>query len=49
MGLRVQINADAKEKILEGVVAFANAYGGRLLLGVAESETRPPCPTSTKL
>ena len=36
------LNAAAKKKILQEVVAFANAYGGRLLLGIAESETKPP-------
>ncbi len=49
MALRVQANADAKEELLQEVVAFANAYRGRLLLGMGESETNPPCPTSTKL
>ena len=32
----------AKDKILEEVVAFANAYGGVCLLGIKESQTKPP-------
>ena len=32
----------AKDKILEEVVAFANAYGGVCLLGIKESSTKPP-------
>ena len=32
----------AKNAILREVVAFANAYGGVLLLGVKESDTSPP-------
>ena len=32
----------AKDKILEEVVAFANAHGGALLLGIKESDTKPP-------
>ena len=32
----------AKNKILEEVVAFANAHGGALLLGIKESDTKPP-------
>ncbi len=32
----------ARNRILEEVVAFANAYGGALVLGVAESRTKPP-------
>ncbi len=32
----------AKDKILEEVVAFANAYGGVCLLGIKESITKPP-------
>ena len=35
------IGDHAKNKILEEVVAFANAYGGVLLLGVKESSTNP--------
>ena len=37
-----KLNAEAKKKILQEVVAFANAYGGTLLLGIAESEAKPP-------
>ena len=32
----------AKKQILHEVVAFANAYGGMLLLGLAETESNPP-------
>ena len=32
----------AKNVILEGAVAFANAHGGALLLGIKESESKPP-------
>ena len=37
-----RIGRRAKHKILEESVAFANAYGGTLVLGIAESETKPP-------
>ncbi|MDE2992095.1 MAG: ATP-binding protein [Chloroflexota bacterium] len=36
------IGPRAKNKILEEAVAFANAYGGALVLGVAESRAKPP-------
>ena len=36
------IGNQAKDKILEEVVAFANAYGGVCLLGIKESSTKPP-------
>ena len=32
----------AKKQILHEVVAFANAYGGTLLLGIAETKSKPP-------
>ena len=32
----------AKDTILEEAAAFANAYGGVLLLGIGESNTKPP-------
>ena len=32
----------ARNELLEEAVAFANAYGGALVLGIAESGTRPP-------
>ena len=32
----------AKSKILEEAVAFGNAHGGALLLGIGESESKPP-------
>lgn len=36
------IGNQAKDKILEEVVAFANAYGGVCLLGIKESSTKSP-------
>ncbi len=36
------IGLRAKNKILEEAVAFANAYGGALLLGIGESRAKPP-------
>ena len=36
-----KLNTEAKKKILKEVVAFANAYGGTLLLGIEESKTQP--------
>ena len=35
----------AKREILEEVVAFANAYGGVLLIGIEESKTKPSVAT----
>lgn len=37
-----QIGKRAKTKLLEEVVAFANALGGVLLLGIKESKEKPP-------
>ena len=37
-----KLNTEAKKKILQEMVAFANAYGGTLLLGIEESEAKPP-------
>ena len=37
-----QIGGRAKDTILKEVVAFANAHGGALLLGIKESNTKPP-------
>ena len=37
-----RIGEPAKKKILKEVTAFANAYGGVLLLGIEESDTQPP-------
>ena len=37
-----QIGDRAKNGILEEAVAFANAHGGALLLGIKESDTKPP-------
>ena len=36
----------AKNEILEEVTAFANAYGGVLFLGIAESSTKPAAATA---
>ena len=36
-----QIGEKAKNAILKGAVAFANAYGGVLLLGIRESNSKP--------
>ena len=33
---------ERENELLEEAVAFANAYGGALLLGIRESESRPP-------
>ena len=38
----------AKKKVLEETVAFANAHGGALLLGIEESESNPPVATKIK-
>lgn len=35
-------SAYARSKIFKEVVAFANAYGGQLVLGIAETEEKPP-------
>ena len=37
-----RIGDRARNEILEEVVAFANAYGGALVLGIAESRSKPP-------
>ena len=37
-----KIGDKTKNKILKEAVAFANAYGGALLLGIGESEAKPP-------
>ena len=37
-----QIGDRAKDTILKEVVAFANAHGGALVLGIKESDTKPP-------
>lgn len=41
-----RIGKPAKDKLLEEVVAFANAFGGTLLLGVKESGKKPPVAAS---
>ena len=38
----------AKKKILKETVAFANSYGGALLLGIAESGSNSPVATAIK-
>jgi Schlafen, AlbA_2 len=40
------VSAQAKNKIFKEVVAFANTSGGRLFLGIAETQDRPPCAAS---
>ncbi len=40
-----QIGKPAKDKIVKESVAFANAHGGALLLGIEESDTNPPVAT----
>ena len=37
-----RIGDKARDSILEEAVAFANAYGGALLLGIRQSDSRPP-------
>ena len=37
-----RIGDRGRDELLEEVVAFANAYGGTLLLGVKESKAKPP-------
>ena len=37
-----RIGDRARNELLEEAVAFANAYGGALLLGIRESDSRPP-------
>ena len=37
-----KIGDRARDRILEEVVAFANAYGGALVLGIAEDGSKPP-------
>lgn len=39
---KARINDRSRNNILEEVVAFANAFGGCLLLGMKESKTNPP-------
>ena len=36
------IREPARNKILEETVAFTNAYGGAVVLGIAESKSKPP-------
>ena len=38
----------ARNELLEEAVAFANAYGGALLLGIRESDSRPPVAAEIK-
>ena len=37
-----KIGGHARDRILEEVAAFANAYGGALVLGIAENRAKPP-------
>lgn len=43
-----QIEDYARNQILAEVVAFANSYGGHLLLGIEESASRPPIAQAIK-
>ena len=43
-----EIGDYARNGILEEAVAFANAYGGVLLLGIDESSTKPPAATAIR-
>lgn len=38
---RDDITSYTRDKLAEEVVAFANAYGGRLIIGIAETQDRP--------
>lgn len=44
-----RIGDSAKNKILREAVAFANAYGGTLLIGIDESSNRPPVANRVNL
>ena len=37
-----KVGSYAKKKILEELIAFANSYGGLLIIGIEESKTSPP-------
>ena len=41
-----RIGNKAKDALVKEVVAFANSYGGTLLLGIRESESKPPVAAS---
>ena len=43
-----QIGDRARNKLLEEAVAFANAHGGILLIGIKESNSRPPVAAEIK-
>ena len=43
-----RIGKKAKDSVLEEAVAFANAYGGALLIGIRESESSPPVAAEIK-
>ena len=43
-----QIGDRARNKVLEEAVAFANAHGGALLIGIKESDTKPPVAAEIK-
>ena len=40
--VKSQIGKYARNKILEETVAFANAFGGALILGIEETDAKPP-------
>ncbi len=37
-----EVGEGARDEVLEEAVAFANAHGGALLIGIRESESKPP-------
>ena len=43
-----QIGDRARDKVLEEAVAFANAHGGALLIGIRESNSKPPVAAKIK-
>ena len=43
-----RIGDRARNKVLEGAVAFANSHGGALLIGIKESGTKPPVATEIR-
>lgn len=45
---QAEIGSPAKQNLLKEVVAFANSYGGDLILGMAESSEKPPRATEIR-
>lgn len=44
-----KISGQARDSLAKEIVAFANAYGGTIALGIVESKDQPPRATSFKL